>query len=139
MMPLPQQQAQPSGASEKPYVIAFDERSRLVRILMGGFWSVQMAHDFALDFRAAAQRYRGHRGPLKFLIDGRGMAIQSAEVKAILVQQVPYRDGDRVAVIVEGMLPKMAASRHMQSYSDNIAREAFTSVEDAEAWLRAEK
>lgn len=137
MTHLALQQTQTNGGSEKPYTIGFDEPSRVVRILMGGFWSVEMAYIFAGDFEAAAQRYRSRSRQLRFLIDGRGMAIQSADVKAILVKQVPYREGDRVAVIVEGILPKIAANRYMQSYSNGIAHEAFTSVEEAEVWLGA--
>ena len=135
MTHLAMQQTETKEGSERPYTIVFEEPSNLVRISMGGFWSVEMAQIFAGEFQTVARRHRSHSRQLRFLIDGRGMAIQSAEVKAILIKQVPYREGDRIAVIVEGMLAKMAASRHMQTYSNGIAHEAFTSVDEAEAWL----
>jgi hypothetical protein len=135
MTQLRQQPPQPIGSAEMPYTIDFEKGPTLVRVCMRGFWSIEMANAYVRDFEAAARHYRTRFGALKFLIDGRLMALPIAEVKEILVQQVPYRDGDRIALIVEGMLPKITANRHTQDYSDKFAHQVFTSIEDAEAWL----
>jgi hypothetical protein len=126
-----------SAEAGRAFDIALDASQGTLRIRMRGFWTVQVASHFMLENRAKIATCRARFGRLKQLVDLVGMPVQSQEVTAIVHDISLYKPGDRVAVVLDSTLAKMAARRTLNEYPDGVAREAFVSASAAETWLHA--
>jgi hypothetical protein len=116
------------------HAVAFDGRSGIVYSRTSGFWSIDDADRYLRDLGAELDAARRRTGRALTLIDARETQVQAPEVLARmagiekLILKLP---GDRVAHVAGSMLLKRQVERMLTSDRGR----AFTSIEQAEAWL----
>lgn len=121
-----------------------DDEARIVRVVVGDFWTVEEARDFANHYRENVRIARAQWGVVRMLVDARASPVQATEVaqEYVGLHRTAMTDPrDRVAVIVATSLVKMQTRRvlteEMSEATD--AGNVFVSPEAAETWLCADK
>lgn len=122
------------------FAVEYDPGSAVVRAMLSGFWTVEIAKDYVREYDAAVSECRRSAGRLKLLSDARDMPIQARDVVDIISKADSLRAGDRVALIVSTMLARLSSRRSMAAgYPKGVEYEIFVSVAEAEAWLHQHK
>jgi len=121
-----------------PFEISVEIPRKLLRMTMRGFWDVQTFDAFATQFEKALQTLHRAGGCEGAIVDGREFAVQSRDILGrfgeIMQKNGPYL-AKRTASIIPSELNRMQAAR----VTESLTRRDFTTMEDAEAWLRSDQ
>ena len=121
--------------ADRRYSISIDPSSRLVRIVLDGFWDVGTVARFKHDVTESG-RGLGAAGTapstLRILTDARGMRTQSQDVVAALLSS--FAD-ERGAVYRSAMLVDSALFRLQLRRVTGDSHGIFNSEEEALGWL----
>ncbi|MBV9841798.1 MAG: hypothetical protein JOY99_09770 [Sphingomonadaceae bacterium] len=119
------------------YTITLDEGSGTIRVTMRSFWTVEISRRFIAELGSLMNSSRARFGRVKVVSDITTMPIQSQEVFEIVSGESLYRAGDRLAIVLDSALAKIAARRVLDGFPEGVQREAFISPRAAETWLQA--
>lgn len=119
------------------FTFTLDRERGLVRIRMGGFWTLRDVDAFFVARRRAHAELGLPRNAHMTLNDLRGMKIQAQHVIEIFQKglAVPEEKARKLAIVVDAVMARGQANRAINASDTRY----FTDVESAEAWLFAEE
>ena len=119
------------------FTFTLDREHGLVRIWMGGFWTLRDVDAFFVARRKAHAALGLPQGAHMTLNDLRGMKIQAQPVIEAFQKglAVPEEKARRLAIVVDAAMARGQANRAINASDTRY----FTDVESAEAWLFAEE
>ena len=119
------------------FTFTLDRERGLVRIRMGGFWTLRDVDAFFVARRRAHAELGLPRNAHMTLNDLRGMNIQAQHVIETFQKglAVPEEKARKLAIVVDAVMARGQANRAINASDTRY----FTDVESAEAWLFAEE
>lgn len=119
------------------FTFTLDRERGLVRIRMGGFWTLRDVDAFFVARRRAHAELGLPRNAHMTLNDLRGMKIQAQHVIETFQKglAVPEEKARKLAIVVDAVMARGQANRAINASDTRY----FTDVESAEAWLFAEE
>lgn len=112
-----------------------DWRLGLIRGEAEGFWSLDMTAQHVAAWIECVRRIHAEGRAVRVVADLRRAQTQSQDVASMVQREIAglYREGDRVAVVVEVGLLKTQLRRIL----NNDLSRFFTDAEEAERWVLA--
>ena len=120
------------------YSIAFDTETRTLHLRLEGFWSMATLANFAAELLETSAAARRRHDSFAILSDSSRFPVQSPDVahgfEQLMARGAATHKGP-TAILVASVLNKMQVQRSMKGPRLGV----FLSVEEARAWLAAER
>lgn len=117
------------------YSVSVDQPIALVTAILDGFWTVEAAGAYWKELMRAGDMVGAAGGKPKFLIDARGLEVQSQDVVDFNTRAAadPIFSEAKAAFVVVSALSGRQASRIKPA----VNHQAFKDIDEARKWLMA--